>query len=239
MGVTGGVQAVVFDLFHTLADPVEHAPPGYRRVGRIAEILGVPAQDIALWWEQRRTLFISEAVSPVEDLVQFARSRRIVLDPGHVADLDRALGSAQDAALRTPVAGAVDALQRLRGDGLLLSILSNAVVRDVRTFPLSPLAPLVHDACFSCFTGMVKPNPVAFAGVLDRIGARPDQALFVGDGAGGELEAARAGGYAAVVCVRGPVHRGGWRPEGEQRRIEAGADLVIEDVAQLPDALGR
>lgn len=238
MGVTGGIQTVVFDLFHTLVDPVEHAPPGFRRVGRIAEILGVPAQDVALWWELRRPLFLSEAVSPVEDLVQFARSRRIVLDPGSVADLDRALGSPQDAALRTPVAGAVEALQRLRDHGLTLSILSNAVVRDVRTFPLSPLAPLVHDACFSCFTGMVKPHPVAFAGVLDRVGARPERALFVGDGAGGELEAARASGYSAVVCVRGPVHRGGWRPEGEQRTIEAAADVVIEDVAQLPAALG-
>jgi len=232
------VDTIVFDLFHTLVDPQEHAPAGFRRLQQVATILGIDAREIELWWEQRVPLFVSEPVSPVDDLVEYARSRRIVLDPSHVAALDRALGGNQDAALRSPIAGATEALQHLRDVGLTTTILSNVVVRDVRTFPLSPLAPLVDDACFSCFTGMVKPNPAAFTGVLDRVGSTPSSAIFVGDGGSGELEGARRAGYAAVVCVRGPVKRGGWRTDTEQRVIEGFADLVIDDVAELPAALG-
>ena len=232
------IDTIVFDLFHTLVDPQEHAPAGYRRIAELARILGLPERDVELWWEQRVPVLVSQPVSPVDEVVEWARRRRIVLDPSHIADIDRALGTYGDAALRSPVAGVVPALEHLRSVGLTLTILSNAVVRDVRSFPLSPLAPLVDDACFSCFTGMVKPNPVAFSGVLDRVGTVPARAIFVGDGGSDELAGARRSGYAGIVCVRGPAQRGGWRPAFEQSRVEADADRVIEDVADLPAALG-
>ena len=232
------VDTLVFDLFHTLADPQEHAPPGYARLREVATILGLTEEEIGLWWEQRVPVFVSEPVSPVDDLVELARARRIVMSPHHVAELDRAFGQYQDAALRSPVDGAAEAVSRVRESGLMVSILSNAVTRDVRTFPLSPLAPLVDDACFSCFTGMVKPARAAFTGVLDRLGTVPQRSIYVGDGGSEELRGAKGTGYAAVVCVRGPAIRGGWRPSDAQRRIEEDADVVIDDVAELPELLG-
>jgi putative hydrolase of the HAD superfamily len=232
------VDTIVFDLFHTLVDPQEHAPPGYRRIREVAGILGLPEHEVELWWEQRVPVLVSEPVYPVDEVVEWARSRRIVLDPSHIADIDRALGVHADSALRSPIDGVVETLQHLRSVGLGLTILSNVVVRDVRTFPLSPLAPLVDDACFSCFTGMVKPNPVAFTGVLDRLGSTPVRAIYVGDGGSDELGGARRSGYAGVVCIRGPVARGGWRAASEQAAIEMDADLVIEDVVELPGVLG-
>jgi putative hydrolase of the HAD superfamily len=232
------VDTIVFDLFHTLVDPQEHAPPGYARIRAVAGILGLPEQDVQLWWEQRVPVLVSQPVSPVDEVVEWARSRRIVLDPSHIAEIDRALGMYADAALRRPVEGVLPALDHLRSVGLAITILSNAVVRDVRSFPLSPLAPLVDDACMSCFTGMVKPNLIAYTGALERVGSAPDRAIFVGDGGSDELAGARSAGYAGIVCVRGPVRRGGWRAPDEQARIESDADLVIEDVSELPAVLG-
>ncbi len=106
-------------------------------------------------------------------------------------------------------------------------------MRDVRAFPESPLADLVDEACFSCFTGEVKPDPAAFQGVLQRLGADGRSALFVGDGGSSEIEGALESGFAAAIAVTGPAGRGGWRRGPEQERIEAAAGAVIGDVGDL------
>lgn len=232
------IDTIIFDLFHTLVDPQEKAPPGFNRLHAVAEILGMAASDLDLWWEQRVPVFVSEPISPIDDLVELARVRRIVVSPGHVAELDRAMGKYQDLALRTPIAGAVTTLAGLRKRRVTTAVLSNAHVRDVRAFPQSPLAEVVDNACFSCFTGRVKPDPTAYGGVLERLGADPGRTAFIGDGGSGEIEGARRAGYSAAIAVAGPVGRGGWRDAEEQSRIEAAADAVIADVSDLFDLDG-
>jgi putative hydrolase of the HAD superfamily len=226
-------DTVVFDLFHTLVDPQQHAAPGFRRLRAVAGILDLPIADIELWWHQRLDEFVSTPVSPVDGLVNFAASRRIVLSPTAVAELDRAMGAAQDAALAEPITGVLDTLDWLRAAGVLRVVLSNAVVRDVRAFGESPLAPLVDDACMSCFTGLVKPDPAAYLGALARAGRSADRTLFVGDGGSDEFSGARAAGLAAVVAITGPVQRGGWRSPDQQQLIVADADAEIVDVSDL------
>jgi putative hydrolase of the HAD superfamily len=234
-GATGAVEfdSIVFDLFHTLVDPQEHAPAGFRRLDVVAGILGLPLDEIELWWQQNVAEFVSTPVSPIEAIIELARSRRIVLSPTAVAEIDRAMGAAQDAAIATPVHGVLETLQALVGSGVTLAILSNAHVRDVRTFGDSPLAELVADACVSCFTGLVKPDRIAYDHSLERIGTVAERSLYVGDGGGNELVGARDAGFAAVVAITGPVQRGGWRSRDEQTVIEEGADFVTEDVVDL------
>jgi putative hydrolase of the HAD superfamily len=245
-GATGAVEfdSIVFDLFHTLVDPQEHAPAGFRRLDVVAGILGLPLDEIELWWQQNVAEFVSTPVSPIaefvstpvspiEAIIELARSRRIVLSPTAVAEIDRAMGAAQDAAIRTPVRGVLETLQALAGSGVTLAILSNAHVRDVRTFGDSPLAEVVADACVSCFTGLVKPDRIAYDHSLERIGTVAERSLYVGDGGGNELVGARDAGFVAVVAITGPVQRGGWRSRDEQTVIEEGADFVTEDVVDL------
>ena len=143
------------------------------------------------------------------------------------------MGSAQDAALVTPVAGVLEALQLLGDAGVKRAILSNAHVRDVRVFGDSPLLGVVDDVCISCFTGLVKTDRAAYTGTLDRLGSEAGSSLYVGDGGGGELSGARDVGFALVVAINGPVRRGGWRADSEQQSIEEVADLVLGDVSDL------
>jgi len=226
-------DSVVFDLFHTLIDPQEHASAGLRRLDAVARILEMPVGDIELWWHQRVDEFVSTPISPIDEIVELARSRAIVMSPTAVAEVDRAMGSAQDAALVTPVAGVLDALQMLGDAGIKRAILSNAHVRDVRAFGDSPLQGVVDDVCISCFTGLVKPDRAAYEGALDRIGSKATSSLYVGDGGGGELSGAQDVGFALVVAISGPVRRGGWRSHSEQQSIEEVADLVVGDVSDL------
>ena len=227
-------DSIVFDLFHTLVDPQEHAPVGFRRLEAVAAILNVPIAEIELWWQQRVGELATAPVSPIDALVEFATSRRIVMSPAAIAELDRAMGAAQDAALAQPIQGVVEALGTLADQGVGRIVLSNAVVRDVRAFGDSPLAAMVDDACMSCFTGLMKPDPAAYLGALDRGGASAGRSLFIGDGGSDEFLGAREAGFALVVAVTGPVSRGAWRSVDEQQRIVADADLAVVDV---PDVL--
>lgn len=226
-------DSIVFDLFHTLVDPQEHAPVGFRRLEAVAGILNLPIAEIELWWHQRVDELATTPISPIDALVEFATSRRIVMSPAAIAELDRAMGAAQDAALAQPIQGVVEALGRLADQGVGRIVLSNAVVRDVRTFGDSPLAEMVDEACMSCFTGLVKPDTAAYLGALDRAGASAGRSLFVGDGGSDEFLGAREAGFARVIAVTGPVNRGAWRSTEEQQRIVADADLAIVDVPDL------
>jgi putative hydrolase of the HAD superfamily len=227
------VEAVVFDLFHTLVDPQEHVAPGFRRLAAVADILGIAASEVELWWEQVVGELVTSPVSPIQSLVEFARSRRIVLSPGDVAELDRAMGAGADAALARPIAGAVETLAGLRRRGLGVALLSNALVRDVQTYLESPLAGVVDDACLSCFIGLAKPDPAAYSQVLERIGAVAARCLYVGDGGSDEFVGARSSRFGGVIGVTGAVERGGWRSSAEQQRIIGQADTRLESVSQL------
>lgn len=234
-GADGSVEfdTIVFDLFHTLVDPQEHAPAGFRRLDLVAGILDMPFTEIDLWWQQHVAEFVSTPISPIEAIIELARSRRIVLSPTAVAEIDRAMGAAQDAAIATPLVGVLETLQSLAGAGVTLAILSNAHVRDVRTFGDSPLAQVVDDACISCFTGLVMPDRAAYDHSLERVGATAGRSLYVGDGGGSELVGARDAGFGAVIAITGPVARGGWRSRDEQELIEGRADFVTDDVVDL------
>jgi putative hydrolase of the HAD superfamily len=234
-GADGSVEfdTIVFDLFHTLVDPQEHAPAGFRRLDLVAGILDMPFTEIDLWWQQNVAEFVSTPVSPIEAIIELARSRRIVLSPTAVAEIDRAMGAAQDAAIAAPLKGVVETLQSLADAGVALAILSNAHVRDVRTFGDSPLAQVVDDACISCFTGLVKPDRAAYDHSLERVGSTAGRSLYVGDGGGNELVGARDAGFGAVIAITGPVTRGGWRSRDEQQLIEERADFVTDDVVDL------
>jgi len=235
-GASGPVEfdSIVFDLFHTLVDPQEHAPAGFRRLDVVAGILDFPVTEIELWWQQNVAEFVSTPVSPIEAIVELARSRRIVLSPTAIAEIDRAMGAAQDAAIATPIRGVMETLRSLAEVGVTLAVLSNAHVRDVRSFGDSPLSGVVSDACISCFTGLVKPDRAAYDNSLERMGAVAARSLYVGDGGGKELIGARDAGFAAVIAITGPVQRGGWRSRDEQSAIEESADFVTEDVVDLP-----
>jgi len=234
-GTAGSVEfdAIVFDLFHTLVDPQEHAPAGFRRLDVVAGILDLPVTEIDLWWQQNVAEFVSTPVSPIEAIIDLARSRRIVLSPTAIAEIDRAMGAAQDAAIATPVRGVLETLGSLAEVGVTLAILSNAHVRDVRSFGDSPLVEVVSDACISCFTGLVKPDRAAYDNSLEKMNAVAERSLYVGDGGGSELVGARDAGFAAVIAITGPVQRGGWRSRDEQTVIEEDADFVTEDVVDL------
>jgi putative hydrolase of the HAD superfamily len=61
-----------------------------------------------------------------------------------------------------------------------------------------PIAELLDATVYSVHLGVTKPHPALFQTVCHRLGVRPEQCVYVGDGGGRELSGARSVGMTAV-----------------------------------------
>jgi HAD superfamily hydrolase (TIGR01662 family) len=116
----------------------------------------------------------------------------------------------------------VPALERLRGAGLKLGLVSNTS-RDlgafVRHFGLEVDAWIASGSY-----GKVKPSPLIFRAALELVGCEPADAVMVGDSPEDDVAGARAVGMRALL-----LDREGRFPDEPAR---------IESLAELPGALG-
>ena len=231
------LDAVVFDLFHTLVDPEDFRPRDFDRIERVARALGVEPGPFRQYWEGRLAELVSCPDRPADRAVAYARARGAAVSPAQWADVDDILGRYQDLALLHPRAEIVAALQALRAGGRRLGLLSNAHERDVRAWEASPLRPLLDAACFSCFIGYAKPRTEAYGLVLAELGVAAERAAFVADGGGGELAGARRHGFGLVVLVSEPALRSGLRDSGQVAALAVEADVHLAGVADLPSLL--
>lgn len=114
-------------------------------------------------------------------------------------------------------------LERLRARGLRLVVVSNWDVSLHDVLASTGLDALVDGVVTSAEARSSKPDPAIFATGLALAGARPDEALHVGDSVDADVAGARAAGVAPVLIARG-----------------AAADVppgvpVIESLDRLPD----
>jgi len=89
-------------------------------------------------------------------------------------------------------------LQRLRGAGIKLALLSNADVMDMEAYRGSLLEGCFDVEVFSCEVGWVKPEPEIYRLCLERLGLEAADCIFVGDGGSNELDGAQAAGLRTV-----------------------------------------
>lgn len=228
-------SAVVFDLFHTLVDPEAHRSGPFDRLAESARLLGVDADALRDHWED---VVVEAATTPVRTAEVLARVCRERPSEAVLAAVDDAMGRYQDRAIREPLPEAVAALETLAAAGVRVGLLSNALERDVRAWDDSPLRSGFHAAVFSCFAGVMKPDPAAYRAVLEALGVTAGEAVFVGDGHSGELAGAKRAGFGTVVVVTGPALRSGLRTPAEMAVIAADADVEIGDVGRVPEVFG-
>jgi len=132
--------------------------------------------------------------------------------------------------LTRPYPGAVETLSELKSTGWRLAICSNKPEGPSRHI----LAALGLDNLFEAVAGgdtfaVKKPDPGHVRGVLDALGAAPDEAVMLGDSLNDVL-AARGAGLPVIAIANG------YGPVPAQ---EIGADALIETFAELPGALAR
>ncbi|MEU2611879.1 HAD family hydrolase [Micromonospora sp. NPDC007271] len=188
-------RPVIFDLFHTLVDGANSERD--RVVGEMALMVGVePAALVAAYhetWRDRMLRWdVAETVrvlagqlggAPTEEQVARAAAHRRELAA-------RLLDSVAPETLAV--------LDALRADGHPLGLVSNATAEAAEAWRSSALARRFDVAVFSCEVGVAKPDPAIYRAAAERLGVRPTDCVFVGDGADGELAGAAAVGMTVI-----------------------------------------
>ncbi len=127
---------------------------------------------------------------------------------------------------------AADILSWLHGRGVRLGLISNTVwPADAHRLDLERygLLPYFHVTLFSSETGLWKPDPRVFHRAIDELGARPDEALYIGDQLAEDIGGARRAGLRAILFGDLPqnIERSdAYRPHGQ-----------INALAELPQLL--
>ncbi|MBL7259295.1 HAD-IA family hydrolase [Actinoplanes sp. LDG1-01] len=139
-------------------------------------------------------------------------------------DLDRRV------ALLEPPASTIATLTALRELGLKVGVLSNTHALELRAWPRSPLAALVDDVALSHEIGVCKPEPRAYALILERLGVAPARAAYVGDGGSNELDGARAAGFGLVVLAEAAAAE---HAPGDLPRLRKQADVSVAELTEV------
>lgn len=170
----------------------------------------------------------------------FLESRGIALPEGHPDDPPgddtvAALGNAKNAAFQQVLRadgiaafpGSVRFLDEARAAGKQVAVVSSSrnAPEVLAAAGLAPRFAVVVDGAVAAAEGLAgKPAPDTFLAAARRLGATPARAAVVEDALSG-VAAGRAGGFAAVIGVD--------RGAGRAALLDAGADVVVGDLAEL------
>jgi putative hydrolase of the HAD superfamily len=103
---------------------------------------------------------------------------------------------------------AVETLRGLREWGLPVAVVSDCTHELPEEWPTLAIAPYVNATVFSVVEGLKKPEPAIFRLACERLGAQPEDCVYVGDGDGNELPGAQAVGMRPVRLIA-PDHADG------------------------------
>lgn len=225
-----GVEAVCFDLFHTLVD-VGSVPASVG--GYTADILGLD-----------RSAWNGACFSGAHDICRTTTQLEVIRKMAHHLDPQIPMGLIEEASaarqrrfdysLKQVDGEIVAALARLQAAGLPLALVSNASTAEVAAWSDSPLAVLFDVALFSCECGHAKPDAQIYHLASERLGVAAAQCLFVGDGGSDEHRGAAAVGMRPVLTTQ-YLGRSYTAEAVEQRRQLV--DYEVASVAELPGLL--
>lgn len=239
------IRAVTFDFWETLV----HDNPENLRIQSEMRVAGLcaalaragrvlPEDEVARayersagvlaerFWSRHRDPTYREQVLVVLECVAPGAGR--AMGP---AALEEAVEAYISPVLSRPPAlepGAAEAVRRLAARGCTLGIISNTgrtpgiVLR--RVLEAHGLLDYFRVISYSDEVGIRKPDAVIFHRTLARAGVTPAEAAHVGDNPVDDVMGARGAG------MRGVHYAGG-------RRASEDADLVVEDLRDLPDRL--
>jgi putative hydrolase of the HAD superfamily len=92
-----------------------------------------------------------------------------------------------------PRADAVPVLQKVRSLGYRTALVSDCSPEVPALWDCTPFFKLFDAALFSCSVKLKKPDPRIYNLAAERLGVRPEDCLYIGDGSSRELDGAAVG----------------------------------------------
>jgi len=190
--------AVIFDLFGTLSDNFSSSGY-YAALAEMAAALSLPPDDFRrVWFDTSRERNIGSFQSCEANVEHICRELG-VRPKGRQIKLAAQIRLDYIRQVMTPRSDATEVLSRLKAEGHKTGLISDCTPEIPLVWPETPLASLIDTAVFSCSVGLRKPDPRIYQLAAKRLGVRPEQCLFVGDGGSQELSGALRVGMHPVL----------------------------------------
>lgn len=210
------MKAVLFDLGHTLIDYYhdwkEPEMKATRKIYRIisadygvSEEEGEFCRHLGHLLMEAREIKLEKMIEiPLADILNRCFQR---YDCDGDDDLiDKALHAFYETLLedRQLIPGVKDMLDKVRSEGYLIGLVSDVAwglpsefpLRDMRYYGIDQY---FDDLIFSTDVGLRKPNPKIFKMALSNLGAKPDEAIFIGNSLQADIRGAKGIGMVAVL----------------------------------------
>ena len=222
-------NTVIFDLFGTIVDGFAASAAGYQE--QFATALGVPHDELSQHWRQltdRRTLgdfqTVEESIEHICGLLDASITAKQMMEAVEIR-----LRLTRHAL--EPRADAIATFAKLKAGGFKIGLLSNCSIEIPIVWPETEFAGLFDSAVFSSRERIKKPARQIYQLACERLGAAPEDCLYVADGENHELKAAAELGMSPVL-IRPNAHQ----PQGELRREAREWQGVT--ISSLPEVLG-
>ena len=174
-------EAVIFDLFGTLVPTLSNRE--YRVVlQQMASALSISSDDFnRIWFETAHERNIGN-IRSIE-----ANIEHVCIRITFVKKIMR------------PRPDAIEVLSHLKSAGFKIGLISNCSPDTPVIWQDTPFVPFFDVTVFSSSVGMKKPDPRIYNLAMEQLGVRPEDCLYVGDGASQELAGAAQVGMSPVL----------------------------------------
>ena len=194
------MKAVFFDLFETLI--TEKTRKDFQTRASFHERLGTTKAKSSLWWSEN-----GDAAMRGRFPDCLASFTDLCIAAGSPLTKNEIIMAAQEHEVwKSKVLSCVEPqifemLDAVRGHGLKVGIVSNALPEEVLAWRFCPLQDHVDPVIFSCSVGVMKPDRAIFELACARMCVQPSEAYFVGDGGYDELQGAASVGMRAIQAA--------------------------------------
>jgi putative hydrolase of the HAD superfamily len=223
---TSKIKVIFFDLFFTLITPkYNYIRNEYDVLGLTREQWESYAEDSNIY-RKRALVLVKEPMQIIEDIISLMN---IVVDENAKREILYLREERMKQALLQVDESILDVLTVLKKNGIKLCLISNLDVIDSMHWKESPLSPLFEEVIFSHVVGLLKPEPEIYKLALDRMNAKPEECVFIGDGGSNELKGAKEQGihttFSEYLLKR--------NNENEIENIKKYAEFTISDFSEL------
>jgi putative hydrolase of the HAD superfamily len=193
-------KAVIFDLFGTLVD--NFTTSEYNRILQdMADILQVPADKFSKLWKDSFYMRTNGTHKTHEESIRWICNElgKKVTDE----QVEKVATLRLDYTVRTlqPRKDAIPTIKKIKAMGLKVGLLSDCSPETPAAWPKTPFNGIFDVTIFSCEVNTKKPDPRIYRMATDKLGVKPEECLYVGDGSSHELTGATAVGMHPVQII--------------------------------------
>ena len=196
------VKAIIFDLFGTLVDNFTISE--YQKVLEdMSLVLHSPADKFSQLWRDSFYLRTNGSHRTHQESIRYI-CRELGM-PVTDEQVERAAAIRLEYTIKTlkPRPDTIPTIKKLKSLGYKVGLISDCSPETPEAWPKTPFADIFDVTIFSCEACVKKPDPRIYHLVCERLGVKPGECLYIGDGGSQELTGALKIGMHPVL-IRDP-----------------------------------